>query len=53
MLQNTVQQQSLEKEYDDVNVCINPVHYTCATRSASAYERPAFAYVIIFTLDRF
>uniref|UniRef100_M4BZE1 Uncharacterized protein n=1 Tax=Hyaloperonospora arabidopsidis (strain Emoy2) TaxID=559515 RepID=M4BZE1_HYAAE len=26
--------------------------YTQATRSAFAYQRPAFAYVIIFTFDR-
>ena len=26
--------------------------YTHATRSAFAYERPAFAYVITFTFDR-
>ena len=40
-----------EEKYDDVNVCINLVQYTSATRSAFAYERPAFAYVIIFTFN--
>ena len=49
-------------EYDAVNVCIKPVQYTWAARSAFAsykrpafasYKRPAFAYVIIFTFDRF
>ena len=29
------------------------IQYTEATRSAYAYERPAFANVIIFTFDRF
>ena len=29
------------------------VQYTWATRSAFVDERPAFAYVIIFTFDRF
>ena len=42
-----------EKEYDARNVCIDPVQYTWATRSAFAYERPVFAYMIIFTFDRF
>ena len=52
-LQNTIQQQqSLKKEYDAVKVCINLVQHTWATRSAFAYERRAFAYVIIFIFDR-
>uniref|UniRef100_M4B4E3 Uncharacterized protein n=1 Tax=Hyaloperonospora arabidopsidis (strain Emoy2) TaxID=559515 RepID=M4B4E3_HYAAE len=45
--------QSLKKEYDVVNVCINSIQYAQATRSAFAYQRPAFASVIIFTFDRF
>ena len=50
-MQNTIQRQTLKNEYNAINVCINPVQYGRATRSACAYERPAFAYVIIFTLD--
>ena len=41
------------KEYDAVNICTSSIQYTEATRSAYAYERPAFANVIIFTFDRF
>ena len=46
-----MQQQPLKNEYDVVNFC-NPIQYTWATRSVFAYERPAFAYVIIFTFDQ-
>ena len=48
-----MQQQSLKNEYDAVNFRINTVHYTWATLSAFAYERPALACVIIFTFDLF
>ena len=48
-----MQQQTLKNEYDDVNVCINPVQYAWATRSAFADDCLAFAYVIIFTYDQF
>ena len=41
----------MKEEYDAVNVCINPVQYTWATRSAFSYKRPVFANVIIFTFD--
>ena len=51
-MQTTVQQLSLKNEYDAVNVYIISVHYTQATRSAFAYERPTFDYVIILTSDR-
>ena len=50
-MQNSIQQQSLKNEYDAVNVCIIPVQHTRETRSAFAYERPAFAHMIIFTFD--
>ena len=43
----------MKKEYDAVNVCSNLIEYTQATQSAFAYERPAVAYVIIFSFDRF
>ena len=52
-MQNTIQRQPTKIEYDAVTVCINPVQYTQATRSAFAFERPAIAYVIIFTFDQF
>ena len=52
-MHDTTQQQSLKNENDAVNVCINLVQLAGATRSAFAYDRPAFADVIIFTFDRF
>ena len=42
-----------KESYDAINFCIHPVQLARATRSAFAYERPAFAYMIIFTFDRF
>ena len=52
-MHNTIRQQSLKNEYDAVNICVNPVQYTRATRSAFAYDRPAFAYVIIVIIKRY
>ena len=49
--ERAIQQQSLKNLYDAVNVCIKPVQYTWATRSAFSYKCPVFAYVIIFTFD--
>ena len=49
----SIQQQSLRNEYDAVYVCINPVKNSQETRSAIAYERPAFAYMIISPLINF
>ena len=48
-----MQQQSLNNEYDALNVCSNTIHYTWATQSAFAYERPVFAYMIISPLIEF